>query len=192
MLKSKGVPFAVIFLFLFLSFLTGCSGASSFHGTLVETSGPAPEIDLADQDGNVFRISDQTGKVVLIFFGFTNCPHECPLTAAHLRQALEFIGDRAQDVKVVMVSTDPVRDTPRAVEEFLSKFNPDFVGIPGTAESLSRVWEEYGVVVLHAGETHSSFIYVVDQSGDLRLTFTDDTSPEEIASDLNILLAETD
>ncbi|RPJ27591.1 MAG: SCO family protein [Chloroflexi bacterium] len=180
----------ITFLFLSLLVLAGCAGTPSFHGALAEPIAPAPEIDLVDQDGNMVRLSDWSGKVVLIFFGFTNCPDECPLTAAHIKQALETMGDGARNVQVVMVSTDPVRDTPQAIKEFLGKFNPNFVGIPGTVESLSRVWDDYGVMVLHGGETHSSFIYVVDQSGKLRLTFTPDTSPGEIASDLNVLLAE--
>jgi len=187
-MKTKSILLGIIF-FSF-SIFVGCAGKPSFHGTLVESPGPAPEIALADQNGNTFRLSESTGKVVLIFFGFTNCPDECPLPAAHLRQALETIDERAQDVQVVMISTDPVRDTPQAIKEFLGKFNPDFVGIPGTVESLSKVWSDYGVMVLHGGETHSSFIYVVDRTGNLRLTFTADSNPEEIASDLNILLAE--
>jgi protein SCO1/2 len=189
-MKSKSILFRITLFFLSLIIVTSCAGGPSFHGTLVEPAKPAAEIGLADQNGNPFRIEDSKGKVVLVFFGFTNCPDECPLTAAHLKQALEVIGDRAQDVRVVMVSTDPVRDTPQAVKEFLGKFNPDFVGIPGSEEDLSRIWNDYGVMVLHAGETHSSFIYVVDQTGNLRLTFTAETSPDDIASDLNILLTE--
>lgn len=187
-MRAKSFLFGITFLFLSLLVLAGCS--PSFHGTPAEPIAPAPEIDLADQDGNIVRISDWSGKVIVIFFGFTNCPDVCPLTAANLKQALEIMGDRAQNVQVVMVSTDPVRDTPQAIKEFLGKFHPDFVGIPGTVESLSRIWDDYGVMVLHAGETHSSFIYVVDQTGNLRLTFTPETSPNDIASDLNVLLAE--
>ena len=72
------------------------------------------------------------GKVVLLFFGFTNCVDECPLTMAHIKLALEMLGDGAQDVQVVLVSTDPVRDTPQVLQDFLGKFNPAFLGITGT------------------------------------------------------------
>ena len=188
-MRAKRVGLRIIGLFLSLFIVAGCAGSPAFRGTRIEPSTPAPEIDLADQNGNVFRVSDSTGRVVLIFFGFTNCPNECPLTAARLKQALEMLGERAKDVQVVMVSTDPVRDTPQAIGEFLGKFSPRFIGIPGTVESLSKVWDDYGVIVLDGGETHSIFIYVVDQTGNLRLTFTADTSPENIASDLKILLA---
>jgi protein SCO1/2 len=189
-MRARNFLFGIIFLCLSLFVLAGCAGTPSFHGTLAEPTLPAPEINLADQNGNLVRLSDWRGKIVLIFFGFTNCPDECPLTAAHLKQTLELLGDRAQDVRVVMVSTDPVRDTPQGIKDFLDNFDSGFVGIPGTMASLSSVWNDYGVVVLNGGETHSSFIYVVDQAGDLRLTLTADTEPEKIASDLKILLAE--
>lgn len=179
----------IVSLVLFL-LLAACAGRPAFHGEPVEPPAPAPEIALADQHGQLFRLSGMAGKVVLIFFGFTNCPHECPLTAANLRQALALLGGRAGDVQVVMVSTDPLRDTPQAVAEFLARFDPAFIGIPGTTETLGPVWDDYGVVVLQAGETHSSSIYAVDRAGDLRLTFTPEAPPQEIAADLALLLDE--
>jgi protein SCO1/2 len=93
-------------------------------------------------------------------------------------------------VQVVLISTDPVRDTPNALRDFLGKFNPTFLGIPGTVDQLTEVWSNYDIVVMDAGETHSSFTYVVDKEGNLRLKIDAEILPEEIASDLKILLAE--
>jgi protein SCO1/2 len=151
---------------------------------------PAVEIDLPDHNGQLFKLSDMHGKVVLLFFGFTNCVDECPLTMAHLKLALEQIADDAQKVQVVLVSTDPVRDTPHALAEFLSHFNPGFLGIPGTSEQLTKLWDSYGIEVMDGGETHSSFTYVIDKAGNLRLKISSESAPDEIASDLRILLAE--
>ena len=67
-------------------------------------------------------MSSQRGKVVLLYFGFTNCPHECPLTMAHLKLALEQLGDSSKDVQVLIVSTDPARDTQQTLKDFLGKF----------------------------------------------------------------------
>jgi protein SCO1/2 len=89
-----------------------------------------------------------------------------------------------------MVSTDPVRDTPEALGNFLGAFNPAFIGIPGTPEELAKIYKDYGVVVLEGGETHSSYTYVVDQKGNLRLTFSPDTQPDDISADLKILLTQ--
>jgi protein SCO1/2 len=109
---------------------------------------------------------------------------------AHLKLALEALGSDAGQVQVVMVSTDPVRDTPQALHDFMNKFNPAFLGIPGTVDDLSPVWNEYGVTVLDGGETHSSFTYVVDKQGQLRLHFDPEMAPDNIASDLKALLSE--
>ena len=89
-----------------------------------------------------------------------------------------------------MVTTDPARDTPQAMKAFLGKFNPNFLGLPGTPEELAKVWKDYDVTVLDNGETHSSLTYVIDRNGNIRLTFLPDTPPEDIASDLQTLLAE--
>ncbi len=171
--------------------LQACSAfRPAFKGELVQPRASAPEIDLPDQDGSTFRLSDRRGSLVLVSFGFTNCVDECPLAMAHLKLARELLGDRASQVQVVLVSTDPVRDTPQAMKDFLARFDPAFVGIPGSPEQLSRIWDAYGVVVLDGGETHSSRIYVVDSAGDLRLRWDPGTPPEDMASDLKRLLTE--
>jgi len=88
-----------------------------------------------------------------------------------------------------MVSTDPVRDTPQGMKEYLANFDPTFLGITGTQDKLKPIWDDYGVVVLDGGETHSSYTYVIDQNGNLRLTFDPEMMPDDIAADLESLLA---
>jgi len=162
----------------------------AYLSPVISPSVQAAEISMTDANGNPFHMSDQRGKVVLVTFGFVNCPDECPLTMAHLKQALEIIGPDSKDVRVVMVSTDPARDTPQAMDDFLGVFNKGFIGIPGTPEQLAKIWSDYGVEVLDGGETHSSYTYVVDRGGKQRLTFLPDSTPDDIAHDLKILLAE--
>jgi protein SCO1/2 len=162
----------------------------TFRGQALNAPIPAPEITMTDDEGQPFHLSELRGKVVLLFFGYVNCPDECPLTMAHFKEALDMLGDSSKAIQVVMVSTDPVGDTPQAMKDFLGHFNPDFIGIPGTDSQLKKIWEEYGVTVLEGGETHSSYTYVIDRKGDQRLLFNPDSSPEDIASDLNILLNE--
>jgi len=189
-MRSERFLLKAILLFLSASILVGCFGKPSFRGEAVNPSTSAAEIDSPDQNGNNFRLGEMRGKVVLVFFGFTNCVDECPLTMAHIKLALDSLGERAQNVQVVLVSTDPVRDSPQALKDYLDKFNSSFVGIPGRYDDLKKVWDGYGVTVLDGGETHSSLTYVIDKSGDLRVTFDPDTSPEDIAHDLEIMLAE--
>jgi protein SCO1/2 len=161
-----------------------------YRSVVISPAVAAPDFSIADHNGSPFQMSAMRGKVVLLYFGFTNCPDECPLTMAHLKQAFQIIGSASQDVKVVMVSTDPGRDTPQALKNFLGNFSPTFIGIPGTPAQLSPIWQDYQVEVLDGGETHSSYTYVVDRKGVERLAFKPDTSPSDMASDLKMLLDE--
>ena len=160
----------------------------NLNGSVITPPLPAAEINLTDHNGNPFTMSSQRGKVVLIYFGYTNCPDECPLTMAHLKLALDSIGDRAKNVQVLMVSTDPARDTENTLKKFMESFNPTFLGLTGSPEELQKIWRDYGVTVLNGGETHSNFLYVIDPSGNIRETFVSDSAPDKIASDVSLLL----
>ena len=185
-MKEKTLKLFTSFL-LVVIFVSGCS--PSFKGTVVKPVVAAADFNMNDQNGNTFQLSDQRGKIVLVFFGFLNCTDECPLTMANLAQAVRILGDQAKDVQVVLVSTDPVRDSYQAMKAYVDRFNPSFVGITGSKDDLQKIWNDYGVVVLDGGETHSSYTYVIDQNGDLRLTFTPETAPDDIAADLSTLLS---
>ena len=160
----------------------------SFRGAVISPAWQAPDIQLTDHNGQPFSLSSQRGKVVLVYFGYVNCPDECPLTMAHIKLALESLGDRAKNVKVAMISTDPVRDTPQALKDFMGHFSPDFLGLTGTPAELSKAWQDYGVTVLEGGETHSTFLYVIDPAGNVRETFLPDTESGDIAADVSVLL----
>lgn len=161
---------------------------ASLNGSVIAPPWPAPDIQLTDHTGKPFRLQDQHGKVVLLFFGYVNCPNECPLTMAHLKLATESLGDQGRDVQVAMVSTDPARDTPQALQNFMAHFDPSFLGLTGTPEELQKAWRDYGVTVEQGGETHSTYVYVIDPSGNVRETFLPDSEPSSIARDLRLLL----
>jgi protein SCO1 len=160
------------------------------HGASIDPPLPAAEIQLQDANGTDFSLNKQRGKVVLLYFGYTNCPDECPLTMAHLKLAVDQLGTEAGDVRVAMVTTDPQRDSAPALRTFLGKFDPDFIGLRGSPEQLAQVWKDYGVTVEDGGETHSFFVYVIDRRGNFRETFLPDSLPSDIAADLKLLLAE--
>jgi protein SCO1/2 len=160
----------------------------SLKGSIISPAWAAPEINLTDHNGQPFTLSNQRGKVVLLYFGYVNCPDECPLTMAHLKLVRESLGDRAKDVQVVMVSTDPVRDTPQALKDFMGHFDPSFLGLTGTPAELQKTWSDYGVAVENGGETHSTFLYVIDPKASVRETFLPDSEPNDIARDVGLLL----
>src|SRR6266498_2643392 len=160
----------------------------SLKGSIITPPWTAPEINLIDHNGQTFTLSAQRGKVVLLYFGYVNCPDECPLTMAHIKIALQSLGNRAKSVQVIMVSTDPARDTLQALKDFMEHFDPSFLGLTGTPAELQKTWMEYGVAVENGGETHSTFLYVIDPNGNVRETFLPDAESNDIARDINLLL----
>jgi protein SCO1 len=171
---------------------------ASFRGTTFAEPYPvASEIDLTRSDGSRFRLSELRGDVVLVFFGYTSCPDVCPTTMAELRQALsELNAQDVERVKVVFVTVDPDRDSPERVQEYVDQFNPAFIGLSGSKTDLEKVWAEYGVYREIADEqsaagyivNHTARVSLVDQQGNLRISFSFDTPMEDIVHDLKLML----
>jgi len=170
--------------------------ADNFRGTLYDPALPAPEFSLTRANGQEFRLGAQKSKLVYIFFGYTSCPDVCPTTLAEMRQVRETVGDKADQVEVVFVTVDPDRDTPEKVQEYATLFDPSFVGLSGSMEELEKIWNDYGVYrQIEASTsstdypvTHSSRLYLIDQDGNLRLSYAFGTPPDDIAQDLDLLL----
>jgi len=173
------------------------SKPTSFLGTTYAEPYPvAPEIELTHANGTSFRLSEMRGKVVMLFFGYTSCPDVCPTTMAELKQALEKIGDQADQVQVLYVTVDPQRDTPERVQEYVDHFNPSFIGLSGSESELAKVWSDYGVFREIVDGTsaagylvnHTARVTMIDQQGNLRVSFPFDTPVENIVHDLKLLL----
>ena len=145
----------------------------------VDPPAPMPEFTLVDQQGRPFTAGDLRGRVGLVFFGFTNCMGICPATLQVLRQATRELGPDASDLRVVLVSVDPARDTPAAMQAFLEPFGPGFVGLTGEPADLRKVADGFGAVYFNgmprpAGGydvEHTSQVYLVDRDGRLRAIF---------------------
>ena len=173
------------------------SKPDTFRGTTYAEPYPAaPEILLTAGSGNRFQLTEMRGKVVALFFGYTSCPDICPTTMAELKQALAQLGNRSDQVQVLFVTVDPQRDTPEKVQEYLNHFNPDFVGLSGSEPELSRVWSDYGVFRQVVEGTsaagyivdHTARVTLIDQQGNLRVSFPFDTPVKDVVHDLNLLL----
>jgi len=126
--------------------LISCSDDKSvFHGLPFNPVEPAPDFTLIDQHRQPVRLSDYRGNVVLLYFGFLNCPDECPMTMGIWKQVANLLGKDAERVRFVMITVDPERDSPEDMGEFLSIFNPDFIGLSGTLEEIEDVARPYAV-----------------------------------------------
>jgi protein SCO1/2 len=197
--KEKRVGLGLVILIGVVAFLTfAFQKPDSFRGTLYDPAQPAPEITLIRADGQPFRLSAEKGKLVFLFFGYTSCPDVCPTTMAEMRQVRQAVGAKADQFDVVFVTVDPNRDTPEKVQKYVSVFDPGFIGLSGSMDELQLVWDKYGVYrqveastsPTDYAVTHSSRLYLVDRQGNLRLSYAFGTSPDDIAYDVQLLLAE--
>jgi protein SCO1/2 len=162
----------------------------SFHGSQITPPMPAKDFTLTSQNANPISLSDFRGKFILLFFGYTNCPDECPAAMGALKLVKNQLKDQADKIQVLFVTTDPARDNPQALGNFLNNFDSTFIGLTGTQTELEPVWSDYGVTVEDNGETHSSRIYLINPEGNIPLIYLSDTSPADITADLTHLLKE--
>lgn len=173
------------------------SEPATFRGaTYAEPYPVALEIALTRSDGSSFHLSEMRGKVVALFFGYTSCPDVCPVTLAELNQALQQLGSKADSVQVLFVTVDPQRDTPEHVQEYVEHFNSDYIGLSGSETELAKTWDSYGVfreVVEGTSATgylvhHTARVTLIDQQGNLRVSFPFGTPVVDVAHDLGLLL----
>ncbi len=181
--------------------LSACLPGESyeFRGGVLEPAKAAPPLDLTDQFGQPFSLTTAAPKVRLIYFGYTTCPDFCPTTLTDFLAVQEDLGDEAENVEFLLVTVDPARDTADRLREYLAFFDPGFVGLRGDdaqTETASRGYGVFAQQVEHPASAtgylvdHTSLIYVLDEEGDLRLTFGYDSDPADIAADVRHLLSD--
>ena len=166
-----------------------------FSGAINQSTEQAPSLELMSAEGPV-ELDDFEGKVVVVYFGYTFCPDVCPATLAKLADSLALLGDRAEDVQVIMVSVDPDRDTPEMLKEYVNHFHPDFLGVTGPEETVNLVATLYGVVYKRAEGSaataytidHTSTVILVDREGYLKLVLPFEGTAEQIADDIDYFL----
>lgn len=156
------------------------------------------EFVLTDQHGKEFHSSALDGRLVLIFFGFTQCPDICPATLARTVSAWKALDGSEQDqVQIVFVSFDPERDTPAHLLTYLAFFDPSVIGLTGSKEQIATVASQYGVVYLQEEPastdadylfSHSDFVYLLDRQGRVRKLFRSDFDQQELLADVRSLL----
>ena len=168
---------------------------SPFQGIDV-TGSPMGELRLTDHDGKPRSIADFRGKVVAVFFGYTNCPDVCPTTLADVAAAKKLLGADGGRLQGLMVTVDPHRDTPALLKQYVTAFDPSFLGLYGDDAALKKATQDFKVYwEVREGRTpesytvnHSGFLYVLDREGRPRLLFAPGTAPAVMAADIRVLL----
>lgn len=170
----------------------------TYQGSLIDPPVEAPDFELTDADGHLFQLSELDGQVVIMFFGYTSCPDVCPLTLSNFVRIREDLANQAEKVNFVFVTVDPERDTPERIKKYLTNFDAGIIGLSGDRKELEPVWNSYGVYQDRVDEDnegnylvdHSSRTYVIDQEGNLMLTYTFGTQNESIVADVRHLISQ--
>jgi len=148
--------------------------------------------ELIDEKGQRVTDADYRGRWMLVFFGYTNCPDECPLTLQKMATTMRDMGPLADSLAPLFITVDPARDTPERLVSYLENFDTRIVGLTGSDEQIAAVAKAYRVYY-EAGKTeesgadlvsHSTFLYLMDPSGKLNAIFSQDVTPEKLMTAL--------
>lgn len=119
--------------------LAACGeSAPAFKGSDITGTQLGKKLALVDHNGKPRTLQDFAGKAVVVFFGFTQCPDVCPTSLAELSQVMKQLGPDADRVQVLLVTVDPERDTPEILKQYVTTFDPRFLGLTGTPEQIKQ------------------------------------------------------
>lgn len=179
--------------------IVGCGGegAPTFRNTDITGADYASGFDLTDHTGQRRTLEDYRGKVVTVFFGFTQCPDVCPASLAIMSDVMRLLGEDADRVQVLFITVDPERDTAELLAHYVPSFDPRFVGLYGTLQETEAVAKDFRIFYAKSGDTsgpnysidHSAGTYIFDPEGRLRLYARHAEAAENVAADISLLLA---
>lgn len=152
---------------------------------------------LTDHNGKARTLADFKGKVVLMFFGYTQCPDVCPTTMVEMAEVMQQLGPQAEQVQVLFVTVDPQRDTQALLAQYVPRFDARFLGLYGDAAATAKVAKDFKVFYAKVeGRTpgsytvdHTAGSYVFDRNGKLRLFVRHGMGAAPIVHDIKLLLS---
>jgi protein SCO1/2 len=170
---------------------------ASFQNTDVTGLDYAKGFSLTDHTGKPRTLADFKGKVVVVFFGYTQCPDVCPTTMAEMASVMQKLGPLADQVQVLFITLDPERDTQQLLANYVPAFDKRFIGLRGTPEQTAKTAKEFKVFYAKVPGTspgsytidHTAGSYVFDRDGRLRLFIRHGQGPDPVVHDLRQLLS---
>jgi len=169
----------------------------SFQNTDVTGLDYAKGFSLTDHTGKPRTLADFKGKVVVVFFGYTQCPDVCPTTMAEMASVMQKLGPLADQVQVLFITLDPERDTQQLLANYVPAFDKRFIGLRGTPEQTAKTAKEFKVFYSKVPGTspgsytidHTAGSYVFDRDGRLRLFIRHGQGPDPVVHDIRQLLS---
>ncbi len=153
-------------------------------------------VEIQDKD---LSLKDLRGKVVVLYFGYTQCPDICPTSLALLTQALNQLNqDELAQVQSIFISVDPERDNVTRLKEYAAYFHPNIIGATADKAVIDKIVKQYGAAYKKVESDsaagylvdHSSYTYLIDKKGKLRKTLPHGSAPEIVLQEIRKLLAE--
>lgn len=176
--------------------ISGCISEKSWH--VKEITGHLPDLSfsLTSDSGRPVTAKTYEGYILLMYFGFTNCDAECPVSMARLAHVLQLLGDDANRTRILFVTLDPGRDTPQVLRRYVAQFDSErAIGLTGTTDDIEGLTKRYRAAYRprsRIGETedimHGDAVYIFDSKGQARLLATSADSDRNLAGDLRRLL----
>lgn len=167
----------------------------SFNAVDITGAEYARKLSLKDFDGRQRDLAEFKGKVLFVFFGFTQCPDVCPTTMAELAEVRRRLGADGERVQGVFISIDPARDTPQVLKAYLQAMDPSFVGLTGSPEQIEAAAREFKVFYQKVPTSegnytmdHTAGAYVFDPEGHVRLFVRYGMGVDKVTADLRQLL----
>ena len=155
----------------------------------------ASQLDLPDASGQMRHLSDFKGKVVAVFFGYTQCPDVCPTTLAELAEVKHALGSAGSRLQVLFVSLDPERDTPDVLKAYVTSFDPRFLGLSGTPEQIKQAANSFKAFYAKSAVAngtysmdHTASFYLIDPKGESRVLLNNNAGAKAIVHDVGLVL----
>lgn len=177
--------------------LAACSpDKPAFRSVDITGADYAKDFSLSDQDDRTRSVRDFTGKVLLVFFGYTQCPDVCPTTLQEMLELKRQLGADGEKIQVVFITVDPERDTQALLKAYMANFDPGFVALRPSPEQLPTVLRDFKIYAKKVeGKTptsytmdHSAQTYLYDPQGRLRLFSRYGTGVQPLLDDVRLLL----
>ena len=178
--------------------LVACSPKPEFKNIdITGSTAFGKDFSLLDPDGNTKTLADFKGKVVVMFFGYTQCPDICPTTLTEMQQVMTLLGPQSDKVQVLFVTVDPERDTAAILKQYVPSFDPRFLGLrPADEAALEKVAKDFKIYYKKVpGKSpgsytmdHTAGSYAFDPQGRLRLYIKHAQGPETLTHDLKELM----
>ena len=162
------------------------------QGTLLPDGKPIGDFQLTDHRGQPFTLNNLKGNWTFAFFGYTHCPDVCPTTLSLLNSVAQRLQPSGENVRFVMVTVDPERDTPEKLGKFVTYFNGDFTGVSGDEAALQGLTKQLGIMYMRVNEEtnpasylvdHSAGVFLFDPDGRYHAVFTPPLTVDAIATD---------